>query len=493
MVAPVGIAAGLRTRLLLLLLAPLVVLASVNAWFDVRSADHAAIQQDRQLLAMVPLLSASVIGKGVNDEAPPMMLIAPRLGDFLSERAGLAAFALVGREGSVLAGARWLSGMPPATADPEFASFEFDGVIYRVVSQRLNTAAGELVLRLADGSDPRQQWLSQLWLKVVLPNVALVIAAFFAVNWAVGRALRPLIELKEAVERRSPGDLSALSVANSPQEVRPLVQSLNRLFALVNEQAQSQRHFVADAAHQLRTPLTALQAQVEAWAMSVNATVAQANPDFIYQDRNPTPPPVDIENSAITIEASQVLKLRQAARRTTQLANQLLALSRADAHNAHNQPMQRVDLQALCEVMLETHLDAATAKDIDLGLETSGAHVTGHAWLLRELLSNLVDNAIRYTQAGGCVTVRCGWLGAGAVAGAQAFVEVEDNGPGVPVLERVRLLERFYRVPGTVGEGTGLGLAIADEIARVHNTQLLVRDGRDGTGLSIALRFPAGS
>lgn len=483
-----GMASGLQRRLLLLLLVPLVLLAALNAWFDFRSADSAALQQDRQLLALVPLLAGSVIAKGNTSEDPPVMLMAPRLEDFLNERRGVSAFALVGRDGAVVSGDTWLSGMPPATLEPEFSSQEFDGVTYRIVSQRTNTAAGELVLRLADGSDPRQQWLRLLWFKVALPNLVLVVAAIFAVNWAVRRALRPLIELKEAVERRSPRDLTALDAQGSPDEVRPLVQSLNRLFDLVNAQAESQRRFVADAAHQLRTPLAGLQAQVEAWAQALGSTAAQAHPDHIYREDSHLAL-VEIENSAITLEANQVLKLRQAVRRTSQLANQLLALSRADARSANTQPMQRVDLRQLCEMLLEIHLDAATAKQIDLGLEVVDVHATGHEWLLRELMGNLVDNAIRYTPVGGCVTLRC----ATAMTpdrGAQPILEVEDNGPGVPVHERARMLERFYRVAGTVGEGSGLGLAIAEEIARVHNSQLLVLEGRGGRGLRMRLAIP---
>lgn len=483
-------ASGLQRRVLLLLLAPLFLLAALNAWFDFRSADSAALQQDRQLLGLVPLLSASVVATGKTETDPPVLLMAPPIEDFLNERPGVSAFALVGREGSVLVGDSWLSGMPPATGEPEFSSEEFDGVTYRIISQRTATAAGELVLRLADGSDPRQQWLRQLWIKVALPNLVLVVAAFFAVNWAVNRALRPLLELKEAVERRSPRDLTALDTEEVPEEVRPLVLSLNRLFDLVNAQAESQRRFVADAAHQLRTPLAGLQSQVEAWAQAVGSSIAQADPDRVYMENMP-PALVDIEHTAITLEASQVFKLRLAVRRTSQLANQLLALSRADARSAHTQPMQRVDLQALCEVMLETHLDAATAKDIDLGLEAAEVHASGHAWLLRELLGNLVDNAIRYTPRGGRVTLRCGWCAAPDGVGEQPFLEVEDNGPGVPESERARMLERFYRVAGTVGEGTGLGLAIADEIARVHNSQLQVLDGRDGRGLCIRVSLPA--
>jgi two-component system sensor histidine kinase TctE len=489
MPAQVGMASGLQRRLLLMLLAPLFLLASLNTWFDFRSADSAAFQQDRHLLTMVPLMAGSIVARGATASDPPVLLMAPPVEDFLNARPGQSAFAFVGRDGSVVIGDSWLSGMPPATLDPEFSSQEFDGVTYRIVSQRMNTVAGELVLRLADGSDPRQQWLRLLWFKVALPNLVLAVAAFFAVNWAVRLALRPLIELKEAVERRSPRDLSAIDALGSPEEVRPLVQSLNRLFDLVNAQAESQRRFVADAAHQLRTPLAGLQAQVEAWAQAVSAQVALANPAHVYTENSPVAP-VDIENTAITLEASQVFKLRQAVRRTSQLANQLLALSRADARSANTQPMQRVDLRQLCEMLLETHLDAAAAKNIDLGLEAADVHATGHEWLLRELLGNLVDNAIRYTPAGGRVTLRCGWTPASDQAAEQPFLEVEDNGPGVPVSERVRMLERFYRVAGTVGEGSGLGLAIADEIARVHNSHLQVLEGYGGRGLRMRLVLP---
>ncbi len=485
-----GMAAGLKRRLLLLLLAPLLVLALLNTWFDYSSADSAALQQDRQLLAKVPLLAGSVVAPGATVSDSPIVLMAPAIEDFLDDRPDRSAVALVTLEGEVLKGDAWLGGLPPDTTEPEFSSREFEGVTYRIVSQRMHTVAGELVMRLADGSDPRQQWLRLLLWKVALPNLVLVFAAFFAVNWAVQRALRPLIELKEAVERRSPQDLSALDALGSPDEVRPLVQSLNRLFDLVNAQAESQRRFVADAAHQLRTPLAGLQSQVEAWAQSVSATAAQANPAYVYSADSPLPH-ADLEKVSIRLEGTQIFKLRQAVRRTSQLANQLLALSRADAHSANVQPMQRVDLRQMCETLLEAHLDAAMDKDIDLGLETQDVHTTGHEWLLRELLGNLLDNAIRYTPRGGHVTLRCGWSRDGGALAEHAFLEVEDNGPGVPEAERARMLERFYRITGTVGEGNGLGLAIAEEIARVHNSHLQVQDGHGGQGLRMRLNFQA--
>ena len=181
--------------------------------------------------------------------------------------------------------------------------------------------------------------------------------------------------------------------------------------------------------------------------------------------------------------------MRDATRRTSQLAHQLLSLSRADARSLDGQTMQRVDLRELCENMLEMFLDTAAAKGIDLGLEVQPANVMGHGWLLRELLSNLVDNAIKYTPAGGSVTIRCS-AQPGPQGGVRASLQVEDDGPGVPATERGRVLERFYRVPGTVGEGTGLGLPIADEIARAHGALFTLEDGGNGRGLLVTLVFP---
>ena len=153
--------------------------------------------------------------------------------------------------------------------------------------------------------------------------------------------------------------------------------------------------------------------------------------------------------------------------------------------------MQRVDLKDLCESMLALHLDAASHKSIDLGLEAEPAQSRGHEWLLRELLSNLVDNAVKYTPAGGSVTIRCGVVpGSSSPPGqsAVAFLEVVDDGPGIASDERAKALQRFYRVLGTQGEGNGLGLAIADEIAKVHKTQLVLNDGHDNTAGARGLR-----
>jgi two-component system sensor histidine kinase TctE len=429
-------------------------------------------------------MADSVVAAGKAPGDLPLLLKAPDLALFLKDKGDLAAFSVANLDGVVLLGDDWLAAAAPTTNEPEFLSLEQAGVTYRIVSQRVTTVAGELVVRLADGSDPRQQWVRLVLLKILLPNLVLMVLAMLVVNWAVKSALRPLLELKAAVEQRSPNDLSAIDVQASPEEVRPLVKSLNRLFEMVNAQAESQRRFVADAAHQLRTPLAGLQAQVEAWAQAVNSPVAAAAWREKYE-LNTTPAHVDVGRAAIFIGANQINRLRDAARRTSQLANQLLALSRADARSLDAQPLQRVDLKDLCETLLEVYLDAAALKQIDLGLEAQPVHVTGHDWLLRELLCNLLDNALKYTPEGGVITLRC----ARTAPAGTPFLEVEDDGPGVPLAERQRVLERFYRVAGTSVEGNGLGLAIADEIARVHRGQLTVGSGEQGRGARVTLVF----
>jgi two-component system sensor histidine kinase TctE len=477
---------GLQRRLLLLLLVPLTLLACVNTWFDYRSADSAALEQDRELLSLVALLADSVVAPGKTDDEPPVLLTAPDLQGFLKNRPGFSGFCVSNLTGRVLLGEEWLAAPAPATWEPEFASVVQAGVTYRIVSQRVQTVAGELVVRLADGSDPRQQWLRLVAMKILLPNVLLMMLALFSVRWAVKRALRPLLDLKEAVEHRSPQDLSEIDMEASPEEVRPLVQSLNRLFGRVNAQAESQRRFVADAAHQLRTPLAGLQAQVEAWAQAVNSPAAAVAWSEKYESNRPLANDF-IESNAIFIGSEKINHLRDAVRRTSQLANQLLALSRADARSLDAQPFLRVDLKDTCETLLEVYLDAAERKQIDLGLDVQAVHVDGHDWLLRELICNLLDNALKYTPEGGAVTLRC----APATAHCPPLLEVEDDGPGVPPAQRLRVLERFYRVPGTAAEGNGLGLAIANEIARVHRSELVISSGEGGQGTRVTLVFNA--
>jgi two-component system sensor histidine kinase TctE len=466
---------GLQRRLLLLLLLPFGLMGLVGALLQYQAAGTAAEQQDQKLLHLAPMLGDSVVSAQDGSDGPlalhdaphPLLLLAPPVEEFLNPRHGSAGYSLLAPDGRVLLGDDWLPTVLPATREPEFMSLTLGGVTYRVIAQRVSTPVGELIVQLADGSDARQQWLQNVLRRVLLPNFVLMLTAVLGVSWAVKRALRPLMALKSAVERRSPRDLSPIAPEATPSEVRPLVDSLNRLFALVNAQAEAQRRFVADAAHQLRTPLAGLQAQIEAWGQAARALQGP--------------------NDLLSLRVEQVMRLRAASRRTAQLANQLLALSRADATTASTQRMQRVDLKALCENVLAMHLDDAGAGHIDLGLEAEAAQVDGHEWLLRELLINLVDNAIKYTPPGGHVTLRCA---SRPVQGrCRTLLEVEDDGVGIPPEEHSKVLQRFYRMPGPAAEGNGLGLAIADEIARAHGTPLQLNVGQGGRGLRVGVCF----
>jgi two-component system, OmpR family, sensor histidine kinase TctE len=474
--------AGLRTRLLVMLLVPLVLLVLLSAWFDYRTAGSAAIQLDQTMQRLAPVFASSIVAEGASAEDPPIVLLNPGVEDFLKERDGAATWGLATLDGRVIIGPNWLVTPPPATTEPEFHSEQVDGTVYRVMAQRVDTAAGEFVLLLADGSDPRQSWLRALLLKILLPNALLIIAVAFAVSFAVARALKPLTEVARELEQRSPRDLSELDAEHTPPEIRPLVQSLNRLFGMVNAQSESQRRFIADAAHQLRTPLAGLQAQVEAWVQA-----ALGKGIDIYKE-NKAPAHVNPAANAITLRADELIRLRNATRRTSQLATQLLALSRADTHTLSAQPMQSVDLAQLCRDLLEQLFDEATKLGIDLGVELDSSApmiATGHEWLLRELMTNLTDNAIRYTAL--AHQNAAAQSQDHALAAAQVtlvakhhegglLLQVRDNGMGVADGEREKILERFYRVQGTGGEGNGLGLAIAQEIAKLHSAELHLAD-----------------
>ena len=575
----------IQRRLLLMLIVPLVLLALLNGYMDYRSADNSASEQDQQLLRLVPLLADSIIAVGAHSGDPPVLLLAPPVEEFLKEREGLVSYKVYTPKRKLLHGDHKLPSVVPLTQEPEFFNQEVKGVNYRMVVQRVPSVAGDVIVEVADASDPRKRWLQQVLVKVLLPNLFLIAVVALGISWAVQRALRPLRDLILAVERRSPRDLNSIDERSSPEEIRPLVTSLNRLFGMVNAQAESQRRFVADAAHQLRTPLAGLQAQIEAWSESVKrqqqdvraaqrgsvaaghssgvagaaggvsgeegarqasalttsvgaadnvlvaagaGTVAMAQAREGVRARaahSPDAGPTEgsavgaatgndarlvwseaLQKEVVQVPLEELNRLRAATRRTSQLVHQLLSLSRADADVLEVQHMQAVDLKDLCETLLEQHLDAAAIKNIDLGLDVTPVRVMAHALWLRELLSNLIVNALHYTPEGGVVTLRCGvqstaprqarWSMTPDKPQRRPFVEVEDNGPGIPREEREHVFERFYRMPGTKGEGTGLGLAIAREIAHRHQSDLVLSDGMPheqggGHGLRVTLLFNA--
>lgn len=268
---------------------------------------------------------------------------------------------------------------------------------------------------------------------------------------ATWRGLRPLDAVAGEIAARRPDKLEPVAPASAPQEIRPLVEAINGLFLRVGQALESERRFTADAAHELRTPLAALAAQ---------AQVAQRARDD------------DERNHAIG-------QLIASSRRAARLVDQLLTLARLDPDNAA--VTETVSLDRLAEEACALHGAEAMGKGVALELDAAAATTTGNADMLRILLRNLVDNALRYTPAGGRVTV----------AVAPGIVSVTDTGPGIPPEERQRVFDRFHRLAGQETEGSGLGLSIVARIAERHGATIGLADGDGGKGLRVTVRFSA--
>jgi two-component system sensor histidine kinase TctE len=268
-----------------------------------------------------------------------------------------------------------------------------------------------------------------------------------------------VIVLQREIEARSARELRPLEAASVPTEVRPLVDALNLLFEMLSAAARAQRQFVADTAHQLRTPIAGLLGSLQVLI------------------KEPVAAPLQ----------TRLASLHEGVHRLSHSANQLLVLARADPSTSLADGFHRTDLKAVADRIVERNIDRAVECGLDLGAESLPASVDANARLLEDLLGNLVDNALKYTPSGGRVTVRCGY------EAVQPYLEVEDDGPGIPESERVRVRERFYRLPGSPPGGCGLGLAIVEEICRHHGARLSIETGSGGRGTRIRALFPAAS
>jgi len=309
---------------------------------------------------------------------------------------------------------------------------------------------GELTVLVTETLAKREMQVGDILLSVLVPELILFAATIALVMHGVGAGLRPLESLRAQLSKRTPADLQPVGEEGVPIELRPLVREIDSLLDRLAAALDAQRHFVSDAAHQLRTPIAALQAQLESTRLEMND--------------------VRLDVSLASV------------RRLIRLVNQLLALARAEPGGVL---MEKVDLRALIESEAETWLRQAIDAGVDLGFELADVAVSGIPLLLREMIGNLVDNALRYTPPGGSVTVRLG--GAGGVV----FVVVEDSGPGIPPDQRAAVFERFFR-GDRAGGGCGLGLAIVRRIADQHAADLELGESREG-GVAFWVRFASAS
>jgi two-component system OmpR family sensor kinase len=340
----------------------------------------------------------------------------------------------------------------PQNAQLGFTTLSTESGPWRVFS----ALAAEQVVQIAQPMSARRELAASMALRTIVPLLAVLPFLAILIWFTIARGLKPLDRVAAAVARRSPTLLEPLPDTDLPREVQPLVGALNDLLSRLSHTLGAQRAFVADAAHELRTPLTAVHLQAQ---LAERATT-------------------DAERAAALGE------LKGGLERATRLVEQLLTLAREEP-GVSEAPPASVDLAALAREVIADLAPLAGAKGIDLGLSSTAASmVKGDADALRTLISNLADNAIRYTPAGGRVDVAL------ADDAGSVVLTVRDSGPGIAVEDRERVFDRFYRGSGAGGiRGSGLGLAIVKQIAERHRAQVQLGPGIEGRGLGVTVRF----
>jgi two-component system sensor histidine kinase TctE len=366
-------------------------------------------------------------------------------------------FALRDTQGRLLAGDAQL---PIVTMNDETSQLlsmsQVDQRSLRTLTTRFDTRAGVILITVADVHPPSEPAVRYGFMSTLLWDFVQLDVTLVLVWIGIQLGLRPVKRLRDEIAARSPLDLRPLVETSVPREIAPVVITLNRLFATLRAAAQSQQQFIANTAHQLRTPITGMQAQLDLLAAE------------------PAAQPIK----------GRLLTLQEGIRQLAHSANQLLTLARADPAANIAAKNQSVDLNAIVGEVVAKFFDRALQANIDLGVEATSVSIRADPSLLDDLLSNLVDNALKYTPAGGSVTASAG------VHNGKPFLAVEDTGPGIPEAERQRVRQRFYRSPNAPGHGSGLGLAIVDEIAGLYGASVSIGAGANRLGTKVLLLFP---
>ncbi|WP_211238114.1 sensor histidine kinase [Derxia gummosa] len=478
---------SLRGRVARWLVPSMLALLLVNAWTAQRTARQTVDRAwDRGLVSSAHLIADrtySQHGEVVVDLPYAALDI---LGDDSKERVFYGVFW---PDGDAITGYDDLPRPAPSAAAQVSYDASYRGEPLRAVAMRKRLYdpeqrdASSVIVIVAETVEGRDEVARELFLDN-LRSQGLLLAGGLLVIWlTLGTAFRPLTRLGAAFAARRDDDLTPVATAGIPSELAPLIVAVNHHMQRIGAMMLARRRFVADAAHQLRTPLAVLRTQI----------------DYGLRQHDPA-------------EMRRALDgLGHSVRHTQRLTNQLLALSRAEAVNGLSNERAPVDLTALARDVAADLSLLAIERGIDLGYDADALDaaprstrlVMGNEPMLRELVMNLVDNALRYTPRGGSVTVAVlpaslpapavDGAGAsplaGAAAGAPALeLRVTDTGPGIPPAERERVFHRFYRIlRDGQGEGSGLGLAIVREIAQAHGSEAVLGDGPGGQGLAVSV------
>lgn len=378
-------------------------------------------------------------------------------------------FHVVTQDGKLLAGDKDLPKSVGATPEDSALS----GEIYLRDAEYKGQDLRMAYTYLADANLPRERWIivevgettekrtqlaNKIVASVILPQFIIIPLAVMLVWFGLSRGLRPLTRLRQTIETREPADLSPIATRRVPEELEPLVEAFNSMLERMKKNVEAQQRFVADAAHQMRTPLTGLKTQAQ-------FAIRETDPEALRHALRQIATGVD---------------------RAGRLVNQLLTLARTEGGELAQQQHALLDLALLVREVVEDWVVPAIEKGIDLGYESSGeAMIVGNPFLLCELVKNLVDNALRYTPAGGHVTCRI------QNCGTTVLLEVEDDGIGISEEHAELVFGRFYRVDDAGPEGSGLGLAIVQEIAMQHGSQASLQPNPAGQGALARVVFGA--
>ena len=448
------------------MLAPLLFVWPLSIAFTHFFANNVAnFPYDQTLREHVTAISRQV--KLVNGK-PVLSLPASTRALLRADETDNVYFHVVSREGKVLAGDRELP-TPDLNVAPDalpgdiyFRDVELNGqdvrVAYSYVADGQMPRERWVLVEVGETTEKRTQLANKIVASVILPQFIIIPLAVMLVWFGLSRGLRPLTRLRKTIEAREPADLSPIATRRVPEELEPLVEAFNEMLERMKKNVEAQQRFVADAAHQMRTPLTGLKTQAQ-------FAIRETDPEALRHALRQIATGVD---------------------RAARMVNQLLTLARTEASEQSQQNHEPLDLSRLVREVVEDWVMQAIDKRIDLGFETSGsALIKGNPVLLRELARNLIDNALRYTPSGGHVTCRV------SATEVVCLLEVEDDGVGITEEQAKMVFERFYRVDDATTEGSGLGLAIVQEIAAQHESTATLRPNPSGCGTIARVVFPA--
>lgn len=452
---------SLRRRLLFWMLLPLAAVGLFNVWTSYRDAQILAnLTADRASLA-----SARVIAENIyeTDGAIEANIPPSALELFVSESHDLVTYQVRAPDGHLLAGNPDLKPPPHDLTDfaPVYFTTSYRGNTVRAVALGQlvvsNKAGGLATVIVAQTQTGHDALISSLLNKALRDQFLLGAVAIILALIGLQQGLAPLGRLSRMIQTRDGRNFTPIPVASAQHELRPLINALNAALQGVEAQVASQRRFVANAAHQIRTPLAVLKTQSLVGQQA--HSLAEKNEALVGVGRN--------------VDA------------LSRLATQLLNLARAE-QGSNLLRKEEVDLNAITRGAVEAMLPISFVRDVDLGFEGAEAPIkfNGHSSLLQEAITNLIDNALRHTPKGGLVTVRI------RLIAKLVVIAVEDSGAGINTAEREAVFERFHRGSNAVGEGAGLGLAIVREIAVAHGGKVELSERQPSPGLLVRLMLP---